>query len=175
MNNKKSTKTQVLMQSAIIAALYTVLTLVLAPISYGPIQFRLSEALCVLPVFTFSAIPGLTIGCLISNLIANTYPLDLVFGTAATLFAAVLTRIFRDVKVKNLPILSVSFPCVFNAIIIGLETAVSIIKDNTSEKFLTAFLTSAGTIAIGEIVCAGIVGLVFYKVIIKTKIDRWMI
>ncbi len=101
--------------SAIIAALYAAITLLFAPISYGPVQFRVSEALTLLPVLFPQAIPGLTLGCLIANLLGSATPWDVVFGTLATLLAAVLTRSFR----KNIW-LAAAAPVVCNAIIVGL-------------------------------------------------------
>ncbi|MBR4662223.1 MAG: QueT transporter family protein, partial [Clostridia bacterium] len=83
---------------AIIAALYAALTMVLWEISSAGIQFRLSEALCILPAFTPAAIPGLTIGCAIANLAGGTW-IDVVFGSMATLLASICTyfigRAFR--------------------------------------------------------------------------------
>ena len=64
---------------AVIAAIYTVLTLVFAPISFGPVQFRIAEALCILPFFTPAAVPGVFIGCLLSNLLCGAAPLDRVW------------------------------------------------------------------------------------------------
>lgn len=101
--------------SAIIAALYAAITLLFAPISYGPVQFRVSEALTLLPVLFPQAIPGLTLGCLIANLLGSATPWDVIFGTLATLLAAVLTRSFR----KNIW-LAAAAPVVCNAIIVGL-------------------------------------------------------
>ena len=85
-------------QGAMIAAIYVVLTVTLAPISYGPIQFRISEALCILPYFTPAAIPGLFIGCLLSNLIGTAALLDVVFGSLATLIGAVGSYALRRNK-----------------------------------------------------------------------------
>ena len=73
---------------AVIASIYTVLTLVFAPISFGPVQFRIAEALCILPFFTPAAVPGVFIGCLLSNLLCGAAPLDIVFGSLATLIGA---------------------------------------------------------------------------------------
>ena len=81
--------------AAAIAAIYTVLTMVFAPISFGPVQFRISEALCILPFFTPAAVPGLFIGCLLSNLITGALPYDLVFGSLATLIGAIGTFALR--------------------------------------------------------------------------------
>ena len=82
-------------QAAAIAALYVVLTLVFAPISFGPVQLRIAEALCILPLFTASAIPGLFIGCLLANLIGGGVILDVVFGSLATLIGAALGYMLR--------------------------------------------------------------------------------
>jgi uncharacterized membrane protein len=82
-------------QGAIIAALYVVLTMVFAPISFGPVQVRIAEALCILPMFTPAAIPGLFIGCVIANLIGGGIMLDVIFGSLATLIGAVLGYMLR--------------------------------------------------------------------------------
>ena len=82
-------------QAAAIAALYVVLTLVFAPISFGPVQLRIAEALCILPLFTASAIPGLFIGCLIANMIGGGVILDVIFGSLATLIGAALGYLLR--------------------------------------------------------------------------------
>lgn len=82
-------------QGALIAALYVVLTLVFAPISFGPVQVRIAEALCILPMFTPAAIPGLFIGCLIANFIGGGIMLDVIFGSLATLIGAVLGYMLR--------------------------------------------------------------------------------
>ena len=78
-----------IVHGAAIAAIYVALTMIFAPISFGPVQFRISEALCVLPFFTPAAVPGLFIGCLLSNLFCGSAMLDVVFGSLATLIGAV--------------------------------------------------------------------------------------
>ncbi len=83
-------------QGAVIAALYVVLTMVFAPISFGPVQVRIAEALCILPMFTPAAIPGLFIGCLIANLIGGGIMLDVIFGSIATLIGAVFGYMLRN-------------------------------------------------------------------------------
>ena len=83
-------------QGAVIAALYVVLTMVFAPISFGPVQVRIAEALCILPMFTPAAIPGLFIGCLIANLIGGGIMLDVIFGSIATLIGAVFGYMLRS-------------------------------------------------------------------------------
>lgn len=84
--------------SAVIAAVYVVLTMVFAPIGFGPIQFRISEALTVLPFFTPAAIPGLFLGCLIANLLGSAVVLDVVFGSLATLIGAIGSYLLRRHK-----------------------------------------------------------------------------
>lgn len=75
--------------AAAIAAIYVVLTLIFLPLSFGPVQCRVAEALCILPFFTPAAIPGLFIGCLLSNLIGTAAVLDVIFGSLATLIGAI--------------------------------------------------------------------------------------
>ena len=84
------TRTKYLTHAAIIAAVYVVLTIIFAPISYGQVQVRISEALTVLPYFTPAAIPGLFIGCIIANIYGGAGIIDIIFGSLATLFAAFL-------------------------------------------------------------------------------------
>lgn len=128
MNNNK--KLRLMAEAGMIAALYTVATMALAPLSFANIQFRVSEALTLLPVFTPAAIPGLAIGCIISNAIGVATGsniagwLDVVFGSAATLIAAILTRLLRKVEFKGIPFLSILPPVVLNALIVGGELAV---------------------------------------------------
>ncbi len=85
--------------AALIAAMYAAVSLAFAPTSFGPVQLRVSEALCVLPYFTPAAIPGLFVGCIISNcFVSGMIWADIVFGSLATLFAAILARKLRKFK-----------------------------------------------------------------------------
>ncbi len=86
-------------RAGLIAALYAVLTLTVGALglSSGPVQLRLSEALCILPVFTTAAIPGLTVGCLVANLLTGCIWQDVVFGTLATLIGAIGARLLRRI------------------------------------------------------------------------------
>ena len=99
---------------AVLAALYVVLTLLLQPISYGEIQLRVSEALTLMPLFLPEAVPALAIGCLLSNIIGGSMLPDIIFGTLATLLAAILTRRFRDRFW-----LAASMPVLCNGLIVG--------------------------------------------------------
>lgn len=91
-------KTLYVTQSAVIAAIYVVLVFVFQYTSFGPIQFRIAEALTILPYYTPAAIPGVTIGCLLSNLLFRADIIDIIFGTAATLIAAYLSYQLRTNK-----------------------------------------------------------------------------
>ena len=82
-------------QGAIIAAMYAALTIIFAPISYGAVQVRISEALCILPLFTPAAIPGLFIGCLLANILGGAIVWDIIFGSIATLIGAALGYLLR--------------------------------------------------------------------------------
>lgn len=77
-----------LVQGALIAALYVLLTIIAAPISFGVVQLRVAEALCVLPILTPAAIPGLFLGCLLANFLGGAILADIIFGSLATLVAA---------------------------------------------------------------------------------------
>lgn len=161
-------RTLYLVQSALIAGIYVAVTYVCSPISYGSVQFRISEALTVLPVLTPAAIPGLTIGCLIANIGSPLGPIDIVCGTVATLLAAVCTRLTRKIRFKNLPLLSLIFPVLFNGVIVGAEIAFFL-----PEGFgWLAFLTSGASVALGEAGVCYILGLPLYTGLSKTGIFK---
>lgn len=99
MRNSKTERTIYFMvHGAVIAATYTALTMVCMPVAFGPVQFRISEALCILPFFTPAAIPGLFLGCFLSNLLCGAAALDVVFGSIATLIGAVGSYLLRKYK-----------------------------------------------------------------------------
>ncbi len=93
--NEKRRSARLIAQGAIIAALYVVLTLIFAPISFGPLQLRIAEALTILPLFTPAAIPGLFVGCVLANLLGGAIVWDVVFGSLATLIGAALGYVLR--------------------------------------------------------------------------------
>ena len=141
--------------SAVIGALYAAMTLLLAPISYGPIQLRLSEAMTLLPIVLPQAIPGLFVGCLIANLYTGMLT-DIIFGSLATLLAAIGTYLLR-----KKPILAASCPVISNGVIVGMVLALSF--------NLPVALTMA-EVAIGEI-GAVLVGMLILSGIKRAKID----
>ncbi len=106
---------RLLVQGAVIAALYAVLTLILPVTAAGTVEFRISEALTLLAALTPAAIPGLTVGCVLANVLHGAVVLDVVFGSLATLLAAIATWTTR----KNLFVAAV-WPAIFNGLIVGL-------------------------------------------------------
>ena len=107
-------KLKTLATGAMIAALYAVLTVALAPISYGPVQLRVSEALTLLPWYLPGAVPGLFVGCVVANFFGGYGLVDMVAGSCATLIAAILTRRARTLWLAALP------PVLSNMLIIGV-------------------------------------------------------
>lgn len=150
--------TALVVRGGVIAALYAGLTLISSALglSFGPIQFRFSEALCVLPVFFPEAIPALTIGCLISNLASPFGLADIVFGTAATLLSCLVSAWFKNVKVFKLPLLSLLSPVIFNAIIVGAE--ISLLSGGSALLFATYALE----VGAGELGVMAVLGVPLY-------------
>lgn len=107
-------KTKYLAEAAVIAAIYALLTIVLAPISYGAVQVRISEALTVLPFFTPAAVPGLFVGCIAANIMSPYGLADLIFGSAASLIGAIGSYLLR-----KKPLLVTLAPVISNGIIVG--------------------------------------------------------
>lgn len=149
-------KTKYLIQAAVIGAIYAALTIVLAPFSYGPVQVRAAEALTVLPAFTPAAVPGLFIGCFVSNLISPYGAIDMICGSAATLVAA-----FLSFKLRERSLLVPLPPILVNGILIGgmLHFAYGIPK-------LWACIV---WIALGQAVSCYILGLPLMKFLKKYK------
>lgn len=170
----KNTKTLAIAQSAVIAALYVVLTyaqeLLLPNSTSMAVQFRASELLTMTAVFTPSAIPGLTLGCIIANLVSvNSLPIDMVMGSLATLLATLLMWKFRNVRFKGLPLLSTIMPALLNGLIVGWEIEVFFIEG--SFRF-GSFLLQAGLVALGELGVCVILGLPFLKAMERTGVVK---
>lgn len=144
-------------QAAVIAAIYTVLVMIFSFTSFGPIQFRIAEALTVLPYFTPAAIPGVAIGCFLSALLNGAPALDLVFGSLATLIAAILSYLLRRYKfLVPIP------PIIINALVIPwvLKTAYG-----ASEAVPFMMLT----VGAGELIAAGILGYILLLALDRIK------
>ena len=151
-----------LVRCAVIAAVYVVLCLALAPFSYGAVQVRIAEALCLLPVFGAEYIVGVTLGCLLANLLGSTV-IDVVFGTLATLLACLVTYKLRNVRVKGLAIPASLPPVVFNMLIVGAFEITFFFSDTAPTAALAAF--NAVAVGIGEIISCTIVGVALVKLV----------
>lgn len=157
-----------LAHAALIAALYAVLThlqnLLLPGSATWAIQCRLSEALCILALFTPAAIPGLGIGCLLFNLtFAAALPLDWVLGTSATVCAALSMRLLRNVRLRNWPLPALLMPALFNALFVGWELTVYI----GGGFWLNAFY-----VALGELIVLLIPGTLLLRIFEKRGLAR---
>ena len=151
-----------LVRCAVIAAVYVVLCLALAPFSYGAVQVRIAEALCLLPVFGAEYIVGVTLGCFLANLLGSTV-IDVVFGTLATLLACLVTYKLRDVRVKGLAIPASLPPVVFNMLIVGAFEITFFFSDTAPTAALAAF--NAVAVGIGEIISCTVVGVALVKLV----------
>lgn len=168
LEDKMNKKTRFLAQAGMIAALYVVLThlqnFVWPESTSFAIQFRISEALCVLAVMTPAAIPGLTIGCLVYNLTyIGALPLDWLIGSAATLLAALSMWGLRKVTVKGYPLLAFLMPALWNALLVGWELTVYIGD---------TFALNAVYVAIGEVTVLLILGSVLFFALRKRHLDQ---
>ena len=160
--------TRYLVQAAIIAALYAVLThmqnLLLPGSATWAIQMSISEALCVLAFFTPAAVPGLSLGCLLFNLTYSaTLPLDFLVGTLATFLAAEGMWLTRAWKVKGLPLFGLILPALFNALLVGWELAIYIGG---------GFVMNAVYVAIGELAVLLVLGSALYYTLLARGLDK---
>lgn len=173
-NQTASQRVRFLAVTGLIAGLYAALTLVLAPLSFGPVQCRVAEALTILAVYTPAAIPGLTVGCVISNVVglsmgANVAgALDILLGTLATGIAAWLSYRLRRFRIKGLPFWSSIPPIVTNALIVGTELAVVLVPDLT----VYGWLGWVGSVAAGQVIACMGGGLLLAKLMEKTGFAR---
>jgi uncharacterized membrane protein len=163
-------KTKILAHGALIAALYVALTylqnFLLPGSATWAIQFRASEALCVLALFTPAAIPGLTIGCLLFNIsYAGALPLDFLVGSGATLLAVGTMYLLRKATVKGYPVLAMLMPALFNALLVGWELSVYVGG---------GFLVNALYVAIGELAVLLSLGTVLFYTIRSRGLHRMM-
>lgn len=161
-------KSKYLAQAAMLAALYTALTylqnLILPGSASWAIQFRASEALCVLALFTPAAIPGLTVGCLLFNLsFAGALPLDPILGTLATAAATGSIYLCRRLTVKGYPLWSMLMPAIFNSLLIGWELSIYIGG---------GFWFNALYVAIGELAVLLTLGSALFYGIHARSLDR---
>lgn len=173
----KRKSTLYIVQGALIAAIYATMTIlqnVLIPGSASmPVQFRLSEVLTVLALYTPAAIPGLTIGCVIANISSLSVlgPYDLIFGSLATLFAAISMYALRNVRLFKLPVLAALMPALFNGVFVGFEIDFFFMNNATAFNFVD-FLIQGGLVALGELVVLFVLGLPLTRVIELNGLDK---
>ena len=150
---KQSFNVKTLTMGGAIAALYVVLTLVAQAfgLASGAIQVRLSEALTILPCFTAAAVPGLTVGCVLANLVTGCAAWDVVFGSLATLLGAAGTRLL-----KKKPLLAWTPPVVSNMIIVPIVLQKVY---GVPDSFWYLMLT----VGLGEVIACGVLGLLLYR------------
>ena len=156
MRNKKVLR---ITQAAMIAAIYVVLTVFISAfnLASGAIQVRISEALTILPVFTPAAIPGLFLGCLISNLVTGCMPLDVVFGSLATLIGACGTYALRKHKwLAPLP------PIIANTVVVPFVLRYVYLAEGTIPFFML-------TVGIGEVISCYLLGSILHRVLDRYK------
>lgn len=149
-----------------ISALYIALTMICAAfgLSSGVIQIRISEALCILPIYTFAAVPGVTVGCLISNILCGGTIYDIIFGTLATLIGCMIAHAIRKVPyLASLPTI------ISNAIIIPFVLIVSGIGG------WEMFPYFALTVGLGEIISCGVLGTLIILYMEKHRSTRTML
>ena len=161
-------KSRLIAHAALIAAIYAVLThlqnLLLPNSASFAIQLRLSEALCVLALFSPTAISGLTIGCLLFNLtFAAALPFDWLAGSVATLIATAAMYALRGVRIKGYPLLSMLMPALTNAILVGWELTIYIGG---------GFWINALYVALGEVIVLLTLGTVVFRVFEKRGLAR---
>ena len=165
MNNNTTVKR--LVRTAIIATLYAVITLVLAPISYGAVQFRISEIMVLLAFFDPFYIGGLTLGCFIANIVGPNGVVDAIFGSLATfisVYAISLTG--KLIKSNKVSLIIASFwPTIFNGVIIGWML---------NFLYELPLVLSIGEVAIGEFVVVTMVGVPVIK-LIQNKYNNLLI
>lgn len=155
-----------LVNAAVIAALYVVLTLLANTLGLanGAIQLRFSEALTILPLFTAAAIPGLFIGCILANFLSGAMLLDVLFGSLATLLGAVGTyyigKAARQAGSKFIGIAATLPPIIANTLIVPFVIAYVYHAEGTIPYFML-------TVGIGEVLSCGLLGFMLFSILKK--------
>ena len=154
----KNKGTPFLAEAAVIGAIYVVLTLLFAPLSYGEIQIRFSEALTILPLFTPAAIPGLFVGCLVGNILGGAILPDIIFGSIATLIGAIGTYMLRQQK----PVYGTLPPIIANIVIVPF-----VLRYGYGVALPIPFMML--TVGIGEVASCLVLGLVLYTALSRYR------
>ncbi|MDE7361120.1 MAG: QueT transporter family protein [Oscillospiraceae bacterium] len=139
---------------ALVAAMYTVLTVVIAPLAYGDVQFRFSEVLVLLCFYRKDYAPALIVGCFIANLFSPMGLMDIIFGTLATAVAVIPMYHMKNIYLAAL------LPVISNGIIVGIELTVA---------FGTPIWLNMLSVAFGELVVVGVIGIAVFKLLFETN------
>lgn len=157
-------KAKSLAQSAVVAALYIVISLVLAPMSYGPIQFRIAEMFNHLAIFNKKYILSLTLGCLVVNFFSPTGVIDMIFGTLGTLLMTFISyQIGRKIHSVKLKLIISTIVCTLSMWTVALELSIV-----SKIPFWMTYMT----VAAGELVSMVIGALIIYVVSKRIDIER---
>lgn len=171
----KTKSTVYIVQAAVIAALYATLTILqntlLPGTASAAIQFRVAEVLTILAVFTPAAIPGLTVGCVIANISSLSVlgPYDMIFGSLASLLAAVLMYLLRNKRLFKLPVAAAFMPALANGILVGFEIEFFFVEGGFH---FGDFLLQGGLVALGELGVLFVLGLPLARLIEKHGFDK---
>lgn len=149
-------------RGAAVAAMYVLLTLVFQPFSFGAVQFRVAEALMLLPVAADFAVPGLFIGCLIANFVCGGLWYDVVIGSVATLISAMLVR-----RLRGRPLIAAAVPAAVNGLMVGPVVYFAYV----SGTGFGVLASAAATVAAGEIAVCYLLGLPMLR-LLKRLPDR---
>ena len=151
----KNKSTLFLVQAAAIGAVYVVVTLLFAPLSFGEVQIRFAEALTILPYFTPAAIPGLFVGCIIANFLGGAIPIDILFGSIATLLGAIFTY-----KLRSNRFLAPVPPIVANTLIVPF-----VLHYGYGINLPIPFMML--TVGVGEVVSCAVLGMILLTTLSK--------
>ncbi len=157
-----------LTRTGLVAAIYVALCLVLAPLSFGPVQIRFAEALVLLPVIFPQAIWGVTLGCFLANLIASA-PIDMVLGTATTFFAALLTRRLGHMRIFGLALWSSMPPVLLNAVVVGSMLTVLYVSPKAP---FSVYLLNMASVGLGQFISCSVLGTLLVLAIEKNRLLR---
>ena len=144
-----------LVRCGVVAAIYVVLCMALQPLSYGAVQVRVAEALCLLPVFGAEYIAGVVLGCFLANLLGSTI-VDVTYK-------------LRNIRFKGLAVAASLPPVLFNAVIIGIEIAVMFPDPTSSAPIWLACITNGISVGIGELISCTVLGVLLVKIIESSK------
>ncbi|MFI3284066.1 MAG: QueT transporter family protein [Erysipelotrichaceae bacterium] len=169
MNNKPL---NTMIMNIMVAAVYTAVSFAIPVLSFGPLQIRFAEVLCLLVLFDKKYILGVTLGCLLTNYIGAMMGInllgymDVLVGTFATYISVILVYHLRHIQYKGYPILSMLMPCVVNGLIIGAELAYVLFPTT----LINAWVLQGTYVFMGEFIACVVIGMIVYPKLKELKI-----